>query len=377
MSARFLTAACGGEQSMFASNDEAIYRKIVQLSQEGICIADEAGRFTFVNPRFAEMLQRSASELLGREVRDFIGAGDLAGFEQRFEARRRGQLRTGQSELTMIRADGSPIHVLSTTATFYEGDRLNGVLCMITDREEESRRQSDMAASLAAVNEEIQTFTYSVSHDLRAPVRAVDGFARELQLDAHTTLSPRGTHYVQRIRDAASRMRHIIDSLLDLSSASRRPLRRERVDLSAMARAVVAELEQESGATTVEIPPRIYAAGDPHLLRIALDNLLGNAVKFTSKKPDAHIVFGCITEAEGTVYFVRDNGAGFDPARAAGLFTPFQRLHPSGEFEGSGIGLATVQRIVQRHGGRIWGEGRPGEGAAFYFTLERSGVAGT
>jgi PAS domain S-box-containing protein len=374
MNADSLFVAQRAEVGMFSDTDEAIYRKIVQLSQEGICIADAAGRFTFVNPRFAEMLQRPMSELLGRPVRDFLDVDDIDAFEWRQEERRRGRLRSGQVELTLMRADGTALRVLSTTATFYDGDRLTGVLCMITDREE-ARRQSDMAANLAAINEEVQTFTYSVSHDLRAPVRAIDGFARELQLDAHTALSPRSSHYVERIRAAASRMRHIIDALLDLSSASRRPLQRQRVDLSAIARVILGELEYGPRSVTVDVAPHIQAAGDPHLLRIVLDNLLGNAVKFTANKAETQIAFGCLTENGEVIYFVRDNGAGFDPKRASGLFTPFQRLHPSGEFEGSGIGLATVQRIVQRHGGRIWGEGIPGEGAAFYFTLGRSGVA--
>jgi len=331
-----LNAPSGVETYMLSDTDEAIYRKIVELSQEGICVADDVGRFRYVNPRFAEMLQYPAAALIGRRALDLLAPEDRPAFEARYLERREGTYRIGQTEMAMIRADGSLLRVLSTTTTLYEGEHLSGVLCMITDREAEVRQRNDLTAHLAAANEEVQTFTYSVSHDLRAPLRAIDGFAHELQLDPDSTLSVRGAHYLDRIRAGATRMRDTIDSLLDLATASRRPLQREQVDLSAIARSIVSELVDESRAVTFDIAPRVVASGDPHLLRIVLDNLLGNAVKFTAKKPAAHIGFDSIVTNDGPVYRVRDDGAGFDPRYSAQLFTPFRRLHSSSEFEGSG-----------------------------------------
>jgi PAS domain S-box-containing protein len=347
---------------------ETIYRAIVGLSQEGICVVDEHGRFAFANARFAAMLLYEPAELVGRRVRDFVDPREHDAFEERFEQRRRGR-KDATTDVTLVRADGSLLPALSTTTTFYDGGRLRGVMCMLTDRQAGVGGEGDTAEDLTTAHERVQTFTYSVSHDLRAPLRAIDGFARELQLDADSKLSESGARYLERILAASERMRVTIDALLDLSSASRRPLRREHVDLSAIASAAAAELADGSRAITFEIAPRLEASGDPHLLRIVFDNLLGNAVKFTARKPAAHIAFGCTTTQNGPAYFVRDDGAGFDLRYSAAIFAPFQRLHPSSDFEGSGIGLATVQRIIHRHGGRIWVDASPGAGATFYFTL--------
>jgi PAS domain S-box-containing protein len=364
-----VAAAVGaGTAGASSRENEALYRSIIQLSRDGICVVDDQGRFTFVNPRFAAMLQYPAADLLGRRLRDFVDPREHEAFDARFEDRRRGS-EHAQNDVTLVRADGKLVPVLSTTTTCFENGRMVAVIGMLTDREAEVRREIDMAAHLATANDAVQTFTYSVSHDLRAPLRAIDGFARELQLDPDTKLGTRGAAHLERIRTAATRMRVTVDSLLDLSSASRRPLHREKVDLSAIARAAVAELDVSSRSVTFDITPRLFATGDPHLLRIVLDNLLANAVKFTSKNAAAHIAFGCLNTADGATYFVRDDGAGFDPKDATELFVPFQRLHSSTEFDGSGIGLATVQRVVQRHGGRVWAEGSPGRGATFFFTL--------
>jgi PAS domain S-box-containing protein len=352
-----------------ARHSEAVYRKVAEQSQEGICIVDEQARFTFVNPRFAEMLQYPPQGLVGRSARDLVDPHEHGAFDARFEARRQGMAES-RTEVSLLRRDGGVLHAVSTSTTLYEKDHLTGVLCRISDRESEARRALDLAAHLATANEEVQTFTYSVSHDLRAPLRAIDGFARELQLDTDSRLSARSTDYVQRIRSAATRMRAIVDALLDLSTASRKPLRRENVDLSNVARLAASELHDPARKMIFDIQSHITASGDPHLLRIVLDNLIGNAVKFTSRTADPRISFGIASETDGVpVYCVRDNGVGFDPRYAATLFTPFHRLHSSVDFEGSGIGLATVQRIIQRHGGRVWAEGSTGAGATFYFTL--------
>jgi two-component system NtrC family sensor kinase len=226
-------------------------------------------------------------------------------------------------------------------------------------------------AELQFKNDELESFSYSVSHDLRAPLRSIDGFSQVFLEDYGDTLDDRGRGYLLRVRAAAHRMGGLIDDLLQLSRVGRAELRRERVDLSAVARQTVAELQRLDTDRAVELvlADRVTAVGDPHLLRIVLDNLLGNAWKFTSKAVAPRIEFGVTREHGLPSYYVRDNGAGFDSAYAERLFKPFQRLHSTSEFPGTGIGLAIIQRIVSRHGGRCRAEGVQGEGATFSFTL--------
>ncbi len=233
------------------------------------------------------------------------------------------------------------------------------------------QRVAERTAALDASNKELEAFSYSVSHDLRAPLRSIDGFSRIVMDDYHDKLDADGRDHLSRVRAAAKQMGRLIDDLLKLARVSRAALQRERVDLSALARAVVAELRQSEPGRVVDVVVQgdLMALGDPTLLRVALENLLGNAWKFTGKRDAAHIVFGAQQQDGETTYFVRDDGAGYDPTYADKLFGAFQRLHSTEEFPGTGIGLATVQRIVRRHGGRIWAEGQVNLGATFFFTL--------
>ena len=240
--------------------------------------------------------------------------------------------------------------------------------------EDEHHRLIESHIALEAANEELEAFCYSVAHDLRAPLRAIQGFSQALLEDHAAGLDQQGQHYLDRVSNAAVRMSSLIDDLLTLSRISRSPLQRSRINLSALARSVASELERnnerESGQrVTVMIADDLHATGDERLLRIALENLMNNAWKFTSKTADARIEVGVETVDAAPAFVVRDNGAGFDEAYAARLFAPFQRLHSEKEFPGTGIGLATVHRIVRRHGGRIWGRGIVDRGATFYFTL--------
>jgi PAS domain S-box-containing protein len=238
--------------------------------------------------------------------------------------------------------------------------------------EELERRVVERTAQLEAANRELETFSYSVSHDLRAPLRSIDGFSQALLEDCGDRLDTPGQDFLQRIRGATRRMSELIDALLGLSRVTRTELQREPIDLSAMAAAVIAELRRQEPARRVDvvIAPALRATGDSRLLRVVMENLLGNAWKFSAKKPQAYLEFGGQTELDGTpVFFVRDNGAGFDPKYADKLFGAFQRLHRMSEFPGTGIGLATVQRVIHRHGGRVWAEGEVDQGAIFYFTL--------
>jgi light-regulated signal transduction histidine kinase (bacteriophytochrome) len=213
-----------------------------------------------------------------------------------------------------------------------------------------------------------------VAHDLRAPLRGIEGFSSMLAEDCRERLSEDGQRYLAHIRDAVQQMRGLIEGLLELARVARGEIGDERVDLSALAGHVAKRLQGAEPSRQVEfaIQECMIAFGDAQLLRAVLENLLGNAWKFTSKREQARIEFGQRREGDETVYFIRDDGAGFDMAYAKKLFGVFQRLHAADEFQGTGIGLATVQRIVRRHGGRVWAEGAVGEGATFYFTLGES-----
>lgn len=224
---------------------------------------------------------------------------------------------------------------------------------------------------LEVANKELEAFSYSVSHDLRAPLRSIEGFSEFLLEDYADKLDAQGKDYLQRVCEATERMSELIDDLLSLSRVTRMEMRRETVDLSVLVQSIADNLQHTTFVRQVEfvIAEGLIVNGDRRLLRIVLENLLGNAWKFTGKLPQARIEIG-VTQDEGQqAYFVLDNGAGFDMAYADKLFGAFQRLHSMTEFPGTGIGLATVQRIIHRHGGRVWAKGAIGQGAAFYFTL--------
>jgi signal transduction histidine kinase len=245
---------------------------------------------------------------------------------------------------------------------------------MAASLERAGREQRAAEEGLQRANRELEAFSYSVAHDLRAPLRGINGFSKVLVEDCADKLDDEGKHYLARISAAADRMGHLIDALLALSRVTRSEFRTEEVNLSQLADAVAKQLRTMFPERSVQFVSRegALAVGDPILLRALLENLLGNAWKFTAGASSARIEFACSKEDGGVVYSVTDNGAGFDMTYADKLFAPFQRLHSDREFAGTGIGLATVQRIVNRHGGRVWAEGAPGKGATFHFTLGKS-----
>ncbi len=234
----------------------------------------------------------------------------------------------------------------------------------------EHARLVEAVTALEASNEELEAFCYSVAHDLRAPLRAIQGFSQALLEDHAASIEPQGQQYLNRVSAAALRMSELIDDLLTLSRISRGPLARGPVDLTVLARQTAGYLEREQGRqVSVKIDEGMKAHADPRLVQIVIENLLGNAWKFTSKIANPSVEVGTQSIDGTSAFYVRDNGAGFDPAYATKLFAPFQRLHSEKEFPGTGIGLATVQRIVRRHGGRVWANSAVDQGAAFYFTL--------
>ena len=228
------------------------------------------------------------------------------------------------------------------------------------------------AADLLAANGELDAFAYSASHDLRAPLRSIDGFSQVLLEDYGTTLDDTGRDYLGRVRAASQRMGALIDDLLRLARISRVEMHAEAVDLSAMAQQIGSELGSTARDRSVEfkVAPGLEAWGDRRLLQVALDNLIRNSWKYTGKQPRARIEFELVRVNGTNAFVVRDNGAGFDMQYADKLFGEFKRLHSPSEFEGTGVGLATVRRIITRHGGKIWAEGAVGVGASFYFTLQ-------
>jgi len=330
--------------------------------------------FVRLNRAGEDLLGMPRSELIGKTDFDFFPASEA----EFFVAKDRETLTSN----TLVDIAEEPIHTRygvrwlhTKKVPLLDGDGepqyLLGISHDITERKQVIAELS--AAKLAAeeANRELESFSYSVAHDLRTPLRAIDGFSQALFEDYGDRLDVEGRRYLVRVREAAQRMAELIDDLLTLSRVTRSELRRDRVDLSAIAHRLLGTLQRLEPERRVDIviAPGIVADADPQLAAIALDNLLGNAWKFTSKCAHARIELGTTRSDGELAYFVRDNGAGFDMQYRDKLFGVFQRLHPESEFPGTGIGLATVARIAQRHRGRIWADSIPGAGATFYFTL--------
>jgi PAS domain S-box-containing protein len=384
-SAYDITERKQAEEALRESEDR--YRKLFENALEGIYQATPEGRFISANPAIARIFgYDSADELLAgiTDIKNqlYVNPEDRTEIMRRITAD--GFLSS--YEVQYRRRDGCAIWLsLNARAVKDETGKLvcvEGMAVDITERklaEEEilklnqelEQRVFDRTVRLEAVNKEIEAFSYSVSHDLRAPLRSIDGFSQALLEEYREKLDETGKNYLERVRKAAQRMGWLIDDLLKLSRVSRSELQCEAADLSDMVRAILQTTQENSPDRIVDITVQdgIMVPGDPYLLQIALRNLLDNAWKFTGKEARPRIEFGSAVKDGETIYYVRDNGAGFDMAYVDKLFGAFQRLHTTEEFAGTGIGLATVQRIISRHGGRVWAEGEVGKGATFYFTL--------
>jgi PAS domain S-box-containing protein len=349
---------------------------------------DTSGCITFCNDYMLQLTGWQRDELLGKDwfktilperARDEVRTVVLSGLDS-------GKIVFHHDNAILTKSGEERLISWTNTILHDPQGKIAGIIGLGTDitdqkkAEEEirelnaglERRVQDRTAQLVTANQELEAFAYSISHDLRAPLRAMNGFSGILLSEHAGQLDDQGRAYLQHIQKASRTMDQLIMDLLNLSRVTRAALKRSRVDLSALASDIAAELtRQEPGRTLqFEITAGLEAEGDPALLKIVLENLLHNACKFTRRCERALIQMGVKQEDERRVFFVRDNGAGFDMAYAAKLFAPFQRLHGMDEFPGTGIGLVTVKRIITRHGGTIWTEAKVDEGATFYFTLD-------
>jgi PAS domain S-box-containing protein len=355
---------------------DAKFKALLEAAPDAMVIVDDAARIVLINAQAETLFGYSREELLGNSVDTLVPERHRAvhpAHRARYFADAKVRRMGAGLALFGRRKNGSefPVEISLSPLHTKGGLLVSSAIRDISERmrvEAELRRAKETAE---AASRELEAFSYSVAHDLRAPLRAVNGYSAALTEDLGDELGPEATDQLTRIGAAAGRMGHLIDALLELARTSRAELARERVSLSDEARAVLAHLAASEPERVVElvIADGLVVHGDPRLLRVLLENTLGNAWKFTSRRAAARVEVG-LSEADGArAYFVRDNGAGFDMEYAAKLFAPFQRLHKASEFPGTGIGLATVQRIVQRHGGSCWAEGAVEEGATFFFTL--------
>jgi PAS domain S-box-containing protein len=356
-------------------SEERFRLMVSNVQDHAIYLLDPQGRVLTWNIGSERMKGYSEKEILGRHYSVFHTAEDQANGlpERNLET----AVRDGHvtCEGRRVRKDGSRFWASAVlTALRDETAKLRGFGKVTRDLTQQKQAEEEMKirnAQLETANKELEAFCYSVSHDLRAPLRGIDGFSQALLEDQADQIDDQGKAYLHRIRAATQRMGELIDDLLSLSRVTRAEFLPKPTNLSEMACSIADDLRRQQPGREVEfvVAPDLQASADPHLMRILLENLLGNSWKFTSKRERARIEFGRTEQNGSSVFFVRDNGAGFDLAYSGRLFGAFQRLHSMEDFPGTGVGLATVQRIVHRHGGGVWAEGAVGRGATFYFRL--------
>jgi PAS domain S-box-containing protein len=349
---------------------EAKFRGFLEAAPNAVVIVNDEDQIVLVNSQTERLFGYPRADLIGESVELLIPER----FRQHHPEYRGGHFHPARAgaagsglDLSGLRKDGSEFPIEITLSPL---DTEEGILVSSTIRDISDRKAIETALKLA--NRELEAFSYSVAHDLRAPLRGMNGFARILLDEYQDKLDPFAIDCLQEIHQNAVRMGALIDALLSLSRVTRGDIKPQPVNLTTLAGSIALDLKATDPARDVDfvVAGRLEARMDPPLARTLMENLLGNAWKFTGKVKSARIEFGATEQNGRRVFFVRDNGTGFDMVHADKLFTPFQRLHSIGEFPGTGVGLATTQRIVARHGGRIWADGTVNGGATFYFTIE-------
>ncbi|HET7477929.1 MAG TPA: PAS domain-containing protein [Rubrobacteraceae bacterium] len=356
---------------------EERYALAARATNDGLWDWDLTTDEVYFSPRWKEMLGYGEGEVGtgSSEWFDRIHPDDRAGVEERLRAHLNGDKGNFATEYRALHRDGEYLWMLARGVAVWDEEgkavRIAGSQSNINERKRAEEELKKRAAQLASYNDELEQFAFSVSHDLRAPLRWITGFSKILIEDQAEKLDAESKDYLYRILEASDSMGERVDSLLEISRLTRRKLHREPVDLGLMAQGIADDLRKSHPESNVEfiIAEGLSADVDEQLMRVAIENLLDNAWKFTRDQSSPRIEFGAVDEEDERVYFVKDNGVGFDETYSENLFGPFQRLHTDEEFEGTGLGLATVQRIIHRHGGRVWAEGEIGKGAAFFFTL--------
>jgi PAS domain S-box-containing protein len=382
------------------ADSQARYRSLVENITDVIFSLDLKGTVTYISPVIENISGLKPEQIIGRHFSESVCPDDQSALaEERVREWIEHGERAGQpepNEIRLLGKDGGFRHVRVSTRPQLEDGRvvgLTGVMSDITERkraEEEihklnrelEQRVDERTVQLAAANKELEAFAYSVSHDLRAPLRHIDGFLSLLKERSEASLDDQSRHYMDTISRAARRMATLIDDLLSFSRMGRQEIATTRVALSALLREVLHDFEPETASRVIDwhIEDLPLVNGDRSMLRVVLVNLISNALKFTQPRAQAEISIGCLREygngnENEIVVFVRDNGVGFDMQYAGKLFGVFERLHSVEDFEGTGIGLANVRRVITRHGGRTWAEGKVDGGATFYFSLPRAPVA--
>ncbi|MFW9812503.1 MAG: PAS domain S-box protein [Candidatus Thorarchaeota archaeon] len=363
---------------------ERRYRELLTHMSEGIGIVGLDECILFVNNSFAELLGYSSEELIGTSILDLIHPEDVEKVLSQTEIRRQGETSTYTHRFIRKNSEVRTVRV-SAVPSRDDSGQVSGTVAIITDITERlkaeleiqrlneglARKIEERTAELAAANKELEAFSYSVSHDLRAPLRTIDGFSQALLEDYSESLDDTGQDFLRRVRAAAKQMGSLIEDLLVLSRVTRAEMDRTYVDLSEIAKSHIEELRNidPEREVDIEIDDSLSVRCDRRLIKLVIQNLLDNAWKFTNRTPNAKIVFGSIEEDGESHFYIKDNGAGFDMSYSDKLFVPFQRLHSVDDFEGSGIGLATVQRVINRHGGKVWAESVVDKGSTFYFTI--------